>query len=81
MVAVEKKDDNQWVRGIVCEIKNNAYDCALIDYGVKQLSDEVRKLPAKYVDIPNFSCICRGDASAVKKIAEVFSGFIFCAFC
>lgn len=78
VVAVEKKDDDgvKWVRGVVCAINNNTYECALIDYGVKQLCQEVRRLPEKYIKIPNFSCICEADADTIQKVVEVFLIFL-----
>lgn len=81
LVAVEKNDeeDEKWVRGLVAEIKNNEYLCALIDYGVTQLCREVKQLPKKYIDIPNFTCLCKTDSESLKQIEAVLTTF-FCCF-
>lgn len=71
-MAVEKKDEeNVWVRGLISDIKNNEYTCALIDYGVTQTSREIRKLPEQYIRIPDMSCLCKTDAESLKKIEAV----------
>lgn len=71
-MAVEKKDEaDKWVRGLVYEIKDKEYKCALVDYGVTQSSQTVRKLPEKYIDIPNFTCMCRANPDIIKKLAKV----------
>lgn len=74
LVAVEKNDeeDQCWVRGLICEIKGNTYQCALIDYGVMQTCHEVRKLSESFTNIPDFSCICKvNDSEILKKITAV----------
>lgn len=72
-MAVEKKDEpEKWVRGLLCDIQDDEYQCALVDYGEMQSSQSVRKLPDKYQDIPILSCICRTDVDALKKLIMVF---------
>lgn len=75
IVAVFKADEEKWVRGLIYEIKNNEYKCALIDYGVTQTCYEVRKLPEKYVTVPEFACLCKTDANNLKQIEEVSKYF------
>lgn len=73
LVAVEKKDEegDKWVRGLIAEVKNGEYSCALIDYGITQVSREVRKLPNKYINIPDFTCVCKTDPQSLKTIEAV----------
>lgn len=72
-MAIEKTDEegNKWVRGLISEIKNGEYKCALVDYGITQLCHQVRKLLQKYTGIPDFSCVCKTDPETLKKIEAV----------
>lgn len=67
-VVKQEEGEDKWVRGLICEIKNQEYICALIDYGVTQSCNKIRKLPEKYINIPDFSCLCKTDSNNLKKI-------------
>lgn len=75
LVAVEKKDDETWVRGVVVDIKEGKYKCALIDYAEFVEESGVRELPKRFQDVPYFTCCCKSDAESIKSIKAVTTSF------
>ncbi|KAK5648522.1 hypothetical protein RI129_003414 [Pyrocoelia pectoralis] len=70
LVAANSSDDGV-VRAVVLNISDEKYECALIDYGTIQWISDVRLLPEKYVNIPEFVCECRADPEITKDLANL----------
>lgn len=70
LVAANTADDGL-VRGIVLNTLNDEYECALIDYGTIQKVSDVRALPEKYMNIPEFVCECKVDPEIIKDLENV----------
>ncbi|KAB0804023.1 hypothetical protein PPYR_00993 [Photinus pyralis] len=70
LVAANAADEGL-VRGIVLNTLSDQYECALIDYGTIQKVVDVRALPEKYMNIPEFVCECKVDPEIIKDLENV----------
>lgn len=62
------EEEDTWSRAIVISKSDGMYVCALIDYGTITITNQIKKLPAVYETIPEFTCVCETDVESVKKI-------------
>lgn len=64
-------NDGSWVRGTIVNVENNQYKVALIDYAEIISTDKVCRLEKRFVDIPEFACVCSGKVECMDLLEKV----------